>query len=198
MVIQFLCSFALLRDLGTPFHSTPSPRRHHVEFLHQLMEKAGISSCCVYGNLDAAARKINVAKFRARKSNVLVVTDIAARGIGRLVTPSSLLVLCLPRASICPSTFVDRGAVGCVGTLCVCCPTNALWNNKKCLPAPPVCFCSSMQTFRCWTTSSTTTSRPKPSYLSTALDARRALVARALPTLWLLQMRCEEKEREHS
>ena len=28
----------------------------------------------VYGNLDATARKINIAKFRAKKSSFLVVT----------------------------------------------------------------------------------------------------------------------------
>lgn len=34
-----------------------------------------------YSSLDPAARKIEVAKFRARKTNFLVVTDLAARGI---------------------------------------------------------------------------------------------------------------------
>lgn len=34
-----------------------------------------------YGALDQTARKINVAKFRANKTSVLLVTDVAARGI---------------------------------------------------------------------------------------------------------------------
>jgi ATP-dependent RNA helicase DDX54/DBP10 len=55
--------------------------RHHVEFVHQLLTAAGIASSPVYGSLDATARKINIAKFRSRQTNVLIVTDIAARGI---------------------------------------------------------------------------------------------------------------------
>ncbi len=35
----------------------------------------------VYGNLDATVRKRNVSLFRARRTSVLIVTDIAARGI---------------------------------------------------------------------------------------------------------------------
>lgn len=35
----------------------------------------------VYGSMDQAARKIHIAKFRARKTMLLLVTDVAARGI---------------------------------------------------------------------------------------------------------------------
>jgi len=35
----------------------------------------------VYGQLDPAARKINIGKFRSKKSQLLLVTDIAARGL---------------------------------------------------------------------------------------------------------------------
>ncbi len=31
--------------------------------------------------MDQSARKINLAKFRSRKTSVLIVTDVAARGI---------------------------------------------------------------------------------------------------------------------
>lgn len=55
--------------------------RHHVEFLSSLLTRAGIDNAPVYGTMDATARKLNVSKFRARKAKVLVVTDIAARGI---------------------------------------------------------------------------------------------------------------------
>ena len=47
----------------------------------QLLQKAGISCCCVYSSLDPAARKINVAKFTHKKCSVMLVTDLAARGI---------------------------------------------------------------------------------------------------------------------
>lgn len=55
--------------------------RHHVEFLYNLLQHAHISATAVYGLLDPAARKINIGKFRAKKCQVLVVTDVAARGI---------------------------------------------------------------------------------------------------------------------
>mgnify|MGYP005983930739 CR=1 FL=1 len=41
----------------------------------------GISNTYIYSNLDPSARKINAAKFSTGKVKVLVVTDVAARGI---------------------------------------------------------------------------------------------------------------------
>lgn len=55
--------------------------RHHVEFLHELLKANHIESSCVYGDMDQASRKINIGKFRAKKTNLLIVTDVAARGI---------------------------------------------------------------------------------------------------------------------
>ena len=57
--------------------------RHHVEYLHTLLDKAGIDNTFIYSQLDPTARKINAAKFKvgATKTRVLVVTDLAARGI---------------------------------------------------------------------------------------------------------------------
>ncbi|KAL4420282.1 hypothetical protein ABPG77_005622 [Micractinium sp. CCAP 211/92] len=55
--------------------------RHHVEFLQALLEKEGIEAACVHGSMDQAARKIHIAKFRAARVHVLIVTDVAARGI---------------------------------------------------------------------------------------------------------------------
>lgn len=70
--------------------------------MHALLKHAGIPStmiypfntilflkCTVYrsvtvityGAMDQSARKINIAKFRANKTRVLIVTDVAARGI---------------------------------------------------------------------------------------------------------------------
>ncbi len=41
-----------------------------------------VTAClCLCGHLEQAARKINVAKFRANKVQFLIVTDVAARGI---------------------------------------------------------------------------------------------------------------------
>ena len=46
-----------------------------------LLALAEIPATAVYSQLDPAARKINVAKFASHKVRVLVVTDLAARGI---------------------------------------------------------------------------------------------------------------------
>ncbi|KFB51729.1 AGAP007511-PA-like protein [Anopheles sinensis] len=55
--------------------------QHHVELISLMLTKAGIPNSHVYSALDASARKINTARFTMRKVNVLVVTDIAARGL---------------------------------------------------------------------------------------------------------------------
>ena len=55
--------------------------RYHVEYLQTLLGLAEISVTAVYSQLDPAARKINTAKFASRKVNVMIVTDLAARGI---------------------------------------------------------------------------------------------------------------------
>ena len=47
----------------------------------QVLQHAGISSTYIYSSLDQAARKINVAKFQHKKVKVMIVTDLAARGI---------------------------------------------------------------------------------------------------------------------
>ncbi|KYQ54001.1 ATP-dependent RNA helicase DDX54 [Trachymyrmex zeteki] len=54
---------------------------HHVEYIHQILDKADISNTFIYSNLDPSARKINAAKFQVGKVRVLIVTDVAARGI---------------------------------------------------------------------------------------------------------------------
>ena len=55
--------------------------RHHVEYIHLLLDLAGISNTYIYSQLDSTARKIHAAKFANKKAKVLVVTDLAARGI---------------------------------------------------------------------------------------------------------------------
>ena len=55
--------------------------KHHVEYLANLLRNAGYAVSYVYGALDQIARKEQVQSFRNGQSNVLVVTDVAARGI---------------------------------------------------------------------------------------------------------------------
>ncbi|XP_063701524.1 ATP-dependent RNA helicase DDX54 [Culicoides brevitarsis] len=55
--------------------------QHHVEVISYILSRAGISNSLVYSSLDASARKINTTKFVTKQVRVLVVTDVAARGI---------------------------------------------------------------------------------------------------------------------
>ncbi|KAK3198927.1 hypothetical protein Dsin_022342 [Dipteronia sinensis] len=55
--------------------------KHHVEFVNVLFREEGIEPSVCYGDMDQDARKIHVARFRSRKTMLLIVTDVAARGI---------------------------------------------------------------------------------------------------------------------
>lgn len=73
----------ILQNLIKPWEQTLifTATKHHVEYLKELLDAAGIESSYVYSTLDQAARKINIGKFQHKKTNVMVVTDVAARGI---------------------------------------------------------------------------------------------------------------------
>ena len=68
---------------------TPSPQstvvfaatKHHVEYLANLLKAFGYSTSYVYGSLDQTARKMQIQDFRNGVTNILVVTDVAARGL---------------------------------------------------------------------------------------------------------------------
>ncbi|XP_047981169.1 putative DEAD-box ATP-dependent RNA helicase 29 [Salvia hispanica] len=55
--------------------------KYHVEFLYAMFKEDGIKASVCYGDMDHDARKIHVSEFRARKTMLLIVTDVAARGI---------------------------------------------------------------------------------------------------------------------
>ena len=55
--------------------------RHHVEYLTLLLTTSGLSATQVYGNMDNTARTHNLSKFLNGTCPILVVTDVAARGI---------------------------------------------------------------------------------------------------------------------
>ncbi|KAL5714611.1 RNA helicase [Ranunculus cassubicifolius] len=55
--------------------------KHHAEFLNTLFQAEGIEPSICYGEMDQDARKMNVERFRVRKTMLLIVTDVAARGI---------------------------------------------------------------------------------------------------------------------
>ncbi|XP_078664653.1 ATP-dependent RNA helicase DDX54-like [Branchiostoma floridae x Branchiostoma belcheri] len=93
---QLRMSFLALRDADKPaallhlLRSVVKPEeqtvvflatKHHVEFVKELLTCAGVACSAVYSSLDQTARKINIAKFSHKKTRVMLVTDIAARGI---------------------------------------------------------------------------------------------------------------------
>ncbi|XP_006660129.1 DEAD-box ATP-dependent RNA helicase 29 [Oryza brachyantha] len=55
--------------------------KHHVEFLNTLFLEEGLEPSLSYGAMDQEARNIHISKFRARKTMLLIVTDVAARGL---------------------------------------------------------------------------------------------------------------------
>lgn len=55
--------------------------KHHVEYLSSLLRSLGYAVSYVYGALDQTARKIQIQDFRSGLTNILVVTDVAARGV---------------------------------------------------------------------------------------------------------------------
>ncbi|KFY38586.1 hypothetical protein V495_06475 [Pseudogymnoascus sp. VKM F-4514 (FW-929)] len=55
--------------------------KHHVDYLASLLRLSGFAVSHAYGSLDQTARKMQVEDFRTGMTNILVVTDVAARGI---------------------------------------------------------------------------------------------------------------------
>nr|POE72483.1 atp-dependent rna helicase dbp10 [Quercus suber] len=76
-------------DSAPSAQETPSPHstvvfaatKHHVEYLATLLKAFGYATSYVYGALDQTARKMQVQEFRSGLTNILVVTDVAARGL---------------------------------------------------------------------------------------------------------------------
>lgn len=55
--------------------------KHHVEYLQTLLTTAGYAVSHIYGALDQTARSFQMDQFRRGRTGILVVTDVAARGI---------------------------------------------------------------------------------------------------------------------
>ena len=74
---------------GVKPHESPTPHstivfaatKHHVDYLAGLLRESGFAVSHAYGSLDQTARKMQVQDFRTGMTNILVVTDVAARGI---------------------------------------------------------------------------------------------------------------------
>ena len=48
-----------------------------VELYHEMSEKVGVRSVCLYGTMDSAARKISMYKFREREVRFRYATLMA-------------------------------------------------------------------------------------------------------------------------
>lgn len=57
------------------------PTRHHVEYITNILKRIGYPVAYIYGSLDQHARRRQLLLFRAGVCSLLVVTDVAARGI---------------------------------------------------------------------------------------------------------------------
>ncbi|OMJ29481.1 ATP-dependent RNA helicase dbp10 [Smittium culicis] len=55
--------------------------KYTVEYLHLLVTKFGYKAAYIYGSLDQTARQIQMNLFRKNLVSLLIVTDLAARGI---------------------------------------------------------------------------------------------------------------------
>lgn len=69
------------RDLAPHQTIVFASTKHHVEYLAAMLDRVGYAVSYIYGALDQLARKIQIEKFSTGESTILVVTDVAARGI---------------------------------------------------------------------------------------------------------------------
>jgi ATP-dependent RNA helicase DDX54/DBP10 len=56
-----------------------------VEFLKELLKIMNFTATAIYGSMDQTARKIAINHFRNGGVPILLVTDVAARGIGTYI-----------------------------------------------------------------------------------------------------------------
>lgn len=80
------------------------PTKHHVEYVSRLLMLEGYSVSFIYGTLDQSARKEQLYRFRAGKTSIMVVTDVASRGIDIPVL-ANVINYHLPSS---PKVFVHR------------------------------------------------------------------------------------------
>lgn len=78
--------------------------KHHVEYLLLLLTTTGYACSHIYSSLDQATRGIQMSRFRRGQNSLLIVTDVAARGIDLPVLEHVVNFDFPPQ----PRTFVHR------------------------------------------------------------------------------------------
>ncbi|AGO12273.1 AaceriAEL086Wp [[Ashbya] aceris (nom. inval.)] len=78
--------------------------RHHVEYVSNLLKECGYLVSYLYGTLDQHARRQQLYNFRCGLTNILVVTDVAARGVD-IPLLANVVNMSLPASS---KIFVHR------------------------------------------------------------------------------------------
>ncbi|SCV04808.1 LAMI_0H19394g1_1 [Lachancea mirantina] len=80
------------------------PTRHHVEYVSLLLKECGYLVSYLYGTLDQRARKQQLQNFRNGLTTIMVVTDLAARGVD-IPLLANVINFSLPSSS---KVFVHR------------------------------------------------------------------------------------------
>lgn len=80
------------------------PTKHDVEYIANLLKLIGYGVSFIYGSLDQTARRQQLLQFRQGLTSILVVTDVAARGIDIPVL-ANVINYSLPGS---PKVFIHR------------------------------------------------------------------------------------------
>eukprot|EP00669_Euglena_mutabilis_P012294 TRINITY_DN6925_c0_g1_i1.p1 TRINITY_DN6925_c0_g1~~TRINITY_DN6925_c0_g1_i1.p1 ORF type:complete len:781 (-),score=365.14 TRINITY_DN6925_c0_g1_i1:130-2379(-) len=78
--------------------------RHHAEFIAMVLMAQGYQLSVIHGNMDQEARKASIDDFRRCITQLLVVTDVAARGLD-IPHLHNVINFCFPAQ---PKLFVHR------------------------------------------------------------------------------------------
>ena len=94
----------LLKDKSVASALVFSRTKHGADKIVKDLDKAGIQAQAIHGNKSQGARQLALNNFKAKKTRILVATDIAARGID-VEELSHVINYDLPNI---PETYVHR------------------------------------------------------------------------------------------
>lgn len=57
------------------------PTKYHCEFFHEFLKYWNLNTLYIFGQMDQQLRDDNLEKFKRKRINILLVTDVAARGL---------------------------------------------------------------------------------------------------------------------